>query len=388
MNISGLKKRFEDVFEIEADRSFFTPGRINLIGEHIDYSGGFVFPCAITFGTYAWVKKRDDRTVRLYSENFEALGVIEIELDSLIYEEKDDWANYPKGVLKMLQEAGYTLSNGFDVLFYGNIPNGAGLSSSASLEVLTGLIATSINDVEIEMLEIVKLSQKAENEFVGVQCGIMDQFAVGMAHQNAAMLLNTNTIEYKHVPVELGDNVVVIMNTNKRRGLTDSAYNERRSQCESALEILQSVKSLPYLCDYHLDFLIENKHLFEDSLVYKRAHHAITENERAIKAAEVLENNDLKAFGKLMNESHISLRDDYDVTGIELDTIVQAAWNHEATLGARVTGAGFGGCAIAIVNKDKVDDFIETVGSTYETTIGYKADFYVASIGQGAHELI
>lgn len=387
MPISGLKNRFKEIFNLEAERSFFTPGRINLIGEHIDYSGGNVFPTAITFGTYAVVTKRNDKIVRLYSESFEAHGIVEVNLDTLVFDEKDNWANYPKGVLKMLLDAGYKLEKGFDAVFFGNIPNGAGLSSSASLEVLTGLIATTLNDVEIEMLDIVKLAQKAENEFVGVQCGIMDQFAVGMAKKDSAMLLNTNTLEYSYVPVNLEDNIIVIMNTNKRRGLADSAYNERRSQCETALNLLQSVEHKDYLCDYSLDFLEENKSLITDPLVYKRAHHAITENERSLKASSVLLENDLKSFGRLMNESHVSLRDDYDVTGIELDTIVQAAWDHPATIGARVTGAGFGGCAIAIVKQDSVDDFIESVQSTYSKTIGYKADFYVASIGQGAHEI-
>ena len=387
MPISGLKNRFKEIFNLEAERSFFTPGRINLIGEHIDYSGGNVFPTAITFGTYAVVTKRNDKIVRLYSENFEAHGIVEVNLDTLVFDEKDNWANYPKGVLKMLLDAGYKLEKGFDAVFFGNIPNGAGLSSSASLEVLTGLIATTLNDVEIEMLDIVKLAQKAENEFVGVQCGIMDQFAVGMAKKDSAMLLNTNTLEYSYVPVNLEDNIIVIMNTNKRRGLADSAYNERRSQCETALNLLQSVEHKDYLCDYSLDFLEENKSLITDPLVYKRAHHAITENERSLKASSVLLENDLKSLGRLMNESHVSLRDDYDVTGIELDTIVQAAWDHPATIGARVTGAGFGGCAIAIVKQDSVDDFIESVQSTYSKTIGYKADFYVASIGQGAHEI-
>ena len=386
--IASLNERFKQIFNLEAKRNFFSPGRINLIGEHIDYSGGNVFPSAITFGTYAVVRERNDRIVRLYSENFEAKGIIQVNLDTLVFDEKDDWANYPKGVLKMLLDAGYKLDNGFDALFFGNIPNGAGLSSSASLEVLTGLIATTINDVTIDMLDIVKLSQKAENEFVGVQCGIMDQFAVGMAKKDSAMLLNTNTLEYSYVPVNLEDNIIVIMNTNKRRGLADSAYNERRTQCETALKILQSVEHKEYLCDYSLEFLEENKSLLSDPLVYKRAHHAITENERSLKASKVLLENDLESFGLLMNQSHVSLRDDYDVTGIELDTIVEAAWDHPATIGARVTGAGFGGCAIAIVNQDSVDDFIESVQSKYSKTIGYKADFYVASIGQGAHEII
>lgn len=379
--------KFKEIFSKEATHNYFTPGRINLIGEHIDYSGGFVFPCAITFGTYAWVALRDDNKLRLYSENFAELGIIENDISSLVYDENDDWANYPKGVLKMMQDAGYNVDQGLDVLIYGNIPNGAGLSSSASLEVLMGLIASKLNNLNLDMVEIVKLSQKAENIFVGVNCGIMDQFAVGMGKKDQAILLNTNTLEYEYVPVELGDHSIVIMNTNKRRGLVDSAYNQRREQCESALEILQSVKPHKYLCDYTMEELEANKALFKDPVVYQRARHAISENTRTKNAAVVLKDNDLIGFGKLMNESHISLRDDYEVTGIELDTVVSLAWDQEGVLGARVTGAGFGGCALAIVRNDNVDDFIKSVDESYAKAIGYDASFYVASIGQGASEL-
>ena len=379
--------KFKAVFGSESTRKFFTPGRINLIGEHIDYSGGYVFPCAITFGTYAWVSPRNDNKLRFYSENFESLGIIEVSLDSIVYDEKDDWANYPKGVVKMIQDAGYEVTQGLDILFYGNIPNGAGLSSSASLEVLMGLIVSKLNELDMDMVEIVKLSQKAENQFVGVNCGIMDQFAVGMGKENSAILLNTDTLDYEYVPVNLGNHSIVIMNTNKRRGLVDSAYNERRQQCEDALAILQEVKSLPYLCDYSMEDLEGNKGLFKDPLVYTRAHHAISENTRTKKAAEVLKDNDLVSFGKLMNQSHISLRDDYEVTGNELDTIVSLAWDQDGVLGARVTGAGFGGCALAIVESDKVNSFIENVSKQYEDKIGYEGSFYVASVGQGAHEI-
>ena len=379
--------KFKAVFGSESTRKFFTPGRINLIGEHIDYSGGYVFPCSITFGTYAWVSPRNDNKLRLYSENFESLGIIEVSLDSIVYDEKDDWANYPKGVVKMIQDAGYEVTQGLDVLFFGNIPNGAGLSSSASLEVLMGLIVSKLNELDMDMVEIVKLAQKAENQFVGVNCGFLDQFAVGMGKENSAILLNTDTLDYEYVPVNLGNHSIVIMNTNKRRGLVDSAYNERRQQCEDALAILQEVKSLPYLCDYSMEDLEGNKGLFKDPLVYTRAHHAISENTRTKKAAEVLKDNDLVSFGKLMNQSHMSLRDDYEVTGNELDTIVSLAWDQDGVLGARVTGAGFGGCALAIVESDKVESFIENVSKQYEDKIGYEGSFYVASVGQGAHEI-
>ncbi len=388
MILDNLDKTFTEVFKEEATQQFFTPGRINLIGEHIDYSGGFVFPCAITYGTYAKVRKRNDRTLRLYSDNFKELGVLEFSLDDLVYDVKDDWTNYPKGVAKMMLEAGYDLQFGCDIAFVGNIPNGAGLSSSASLEVLTALILDNINNLNIDRIELVKLSQRAENVFVGVNCGIMDQFAVGMGLKDQAMLLNTDTLAYEYIPVALDGHSIVIMNTNKRRGLMDSAYNERREQCEQALKILQSVRKLDYLCDYSMEDLTSNADLFTDELVYKRAHHAISENIRTKEAAEVLKQKDLITFGKLMNESHVSLRDDYDVTGIELDTVVGLAWGQEGVLGARVTGAGFGGCALAIVKDECIDSFIESVGKAYLEAISYEATFYVASIGEGAHEII
>lgn len=382
-----LNQRFETVFGKKADKNFFAPGRINLIGEHIDYSGGFVFPCAITQGTYASVAIRDDRKIRLASDNFRELGILEFDLDQLVYDEKDDWTNYVKGYLKFLQEDGYVLNHGFDVLYYGNIPNGAGLSSSASLEMVTAVIAKNVNNLDISKVDMVKLGMKTENDFIGVNSGIMDQFAVMMGEEDKAILLNTNTLDYEMIPVELGNNVIVIMNTNKRRGLNDSKYNERRSQCESALEILNEGHHETYLCDHTLEELESNKDRFEDELVYKRARHAITENMRTKEAAAVLKNNELENFGKLMSASHDSLRDDYDVTGVELDTIVRLALEEPKVLGARVTGAGFGGCALAIVDKDTVDTFIENVSKAYEEEIGYAADFYIVSPGRGAGEI-
>ncbi|MDN6161357.1 MAG: galactokinase [Atopostipes sp.] len=385
--IEELNQEFQKIYNQKSDLAFFAPGRINLIGEHIDYNGGHVFPCAITFGTYASVKEREDRKVRLYSKNFEELGSYEFDLDHLVYDEKDEWTNYVKGVLAIMQKDGHKLTRGFDVAYEGNIPNGAGLSSSASLEVVSAVIADYVNDLNLSKMEIVKIALRAENDFVGVQCGIMDQFAVTMGKKNQAMLLDTRTNDFDYAPLDLKDNVIVIMNTNKQRGLSDSAYNERREQCDQALEILNTVKEEDFLCDHDLATLNENKNLFEDELVYQRARHAITENLRTNKAAEVLEEDDLEKFGQLMNESHKSLRDDYDVTGKELDTIVAAAQKQEGVYGARVTGAGFGGSAIAIVNKDQVDSFIEAVGSKYEKEIGYAADFYIASPGKGAGKI-
>ena len=369
------------------DRQFFAPGRINLIGEHIDYSGGHVFPCAITYGTTLWIKKRDDKTLRFFSKNFEEQGTIEVSLDCIEYDKADDWANYPKGVFRMLLDRGYHFDYGLDLVYEGNIPNGAGLSSSASIEVVTGAMLNEVYGLGLSMVDIALISQKAENEFVGVNCGIMDQFAVAMGKEDNAILLNTNTLEYEYIPVVLEDASIVIMNTNKRRGLADSQYNLRRAQCEKALELLQQEKNINYLCDLSVDELESLKHLITDEEMYRRAYHAVSENERTLKASKVLQENDLVAFGKLMNESHVSLRDDYEVTGIELDTLVEAAWNHPGTIGARVTGAGFGGCAIAIVENDHLNHFIEVVSQKYEKTIGYPADFYVASVGKGAHEV-
>lgn len=382
--IENLEATFKTVYNQDAELTFFAPGRINLIGEHIDYSGGHVFPCAITFGTYAAVTKRSDRKVRLYSKNFADLGVYEFDLDHLVYDEKDNWTNYVKGVLAIMLEDNHELAYGFDVVYDGNIPNGAGLSSSASLEVVSAVIADHINQLDLPKMDIVKIALRAENDFVGVQCGIMDQFAVTMGKKDTAMLLDTKTNEFEYAPLDLKDHVIVIMNTNKQRGLTDSAYNERREQCDAALEILNTVEEEEFLCEHTLETLNNNKELFDDELVFKRARHAITENLRTVKAAEVLKDGDLEAFGELMNQSHTSLRDDYDVTGIELDTIVAAAQKQDGVYGARVTGAGFGGCGLAIVNEDQVDSFITAVGREYEEVIGYAADFYIASPGPGA----
>lgn len=382
--VGKLKDKFLRTYNHEAELSFFAPGRINLIGEHIDYSGGHVFPCAITFGTYAVVTKRNDRKVRMLSRNFTDLGVFEFDLDHLIYDEKDDWTNYVKGVLAVMLEDNHKLTYGFDVVYEGNIPNGAGLSSSASLEVLTATIADYVNELKLSKMDIVKIALRAENDFVGVQCGIMDQFAVTMGEEDTAMLLDTRTNEFEYAPLDLKDNVMIIMNTNKQRGLTDSAYNERRDQCNQALRILNTVKEEEFLCEHELKRLNDNKNLFEDDLVFKRARHAITENLRTIEASKVLKEDDLESFGKLMDESHASLRDDYDVTGKELDTIVASAQSQKGVLGARVTGAGFGGCGLAIVEENQVDSFIEAVGQEYKEKIGYAADFYIATAGQGA----
>ena len=385
--LEKLYNKFKNLFGYEAESKFFAPGRVNLIGEHTDYNGGHVFPCAIHKGTYALVKKRDDKKFRMYSENFENLGIIEFLLDNLVNEKKHKWVNYPKGVVKMFIEAGYKIDSGFDVLFYGNIPNGSGLSSSASIEIVTSIILKDLYNLDIDMVEMVKLSQKAENQFIGVNSGIMDQFAVGMGKKDNAILLDCNTLKYSYAPVILKDGVLVIGNTNKKRGLADSKYNERRAECEEALKDLQKELDIQSLGELSVEEFNKSEKLIKNEINRKRAKHAIYENQRTIKAQKELMEGNLEEFGRLMNESHVSLRDDYEVTGIELDTMVEIAWNQEGVIGSRMTGAGFGGCTISIVKKNAVDKFIANVGKKYKERVGLNADFYVVNISDGAKKL-
>ena len=328
-----LIKEFTDIFEVPGEALFFSPGRVNLIGEHTDYNGGMVFPCAITFGTYAVVSKRTDSCMRLFSNNFKEKGIIDVALQTLHYDKKDDWANYVKGVLYFLQQEGFEIPCGLNILIEGNIPNGAGLSSSASLEVLTGTILKETFQLPISKLDIIKLSQKAENQFVGMNCGIMDQFIIGMGKKDHAIALDTGTLEYTYAPVQLKQASIVIMNTNKQRGLTDSKYNERRAECEHALSQLQTVVKIKNLCDLKETEFEKVQHIITSPVERKRARHAVLENIRVKKAIAALEKNDIEEFGALMNASHISLRDDYEVTGIELDTLVESAWNQSGTIG-------------------------------------------------------
>ena len=368
-------------------RVFFSPGRVNLIGEHTDYNGGHVFPCALSFGTYGAIALRDDKVVRMYSENFDDKGIISFDIENLKNDKEHDWANYPKGVIDVLSKHGYDVNKGFDMVVYGNIPNGAGLSSSASLELLMAVMMNDIYDFNIDRVELVKYCQEAENDFIGVNCGIMDQFAIGMGKDSNAILLDCNTLDYKYSTVNLKDEVIVIANTNKRRGLADSKYNERRGECEEALKELQSELKINALGELTEDEFEQSKHLIKNDVRAKRAKHAVYENQRTLKAVKALENNDIDTFGKLMNESHNSLRDDYEVTGKELDTLVDLASKQEGTIGSRMTGAGFGGCTVSIVKKPMVEKFIKNVGKEYKEKIGYDADFYVANIGSGTREI-
>ena len=382
-----LEQKFQEVFGAPAEKQFFAPGRVNLIGEHTDYNGGNVFPCAIDKGTYGLVKKRNDRKFRMYSENFADLGIMEFTLDELTNEKKHDWANYPKGVIKMFLEAGQKIDSGFDILFSGNIPNGAGLSSSASIEMLTAIVLKDLFHLSIDPVEMAQLGKKTENLFIGVNSGIMDQFAVAMGKKDHAILLDCNTLKYDYVPVVLKDEVIVIANTNKRRGLADSKYNERRAECDEALAELQTKLPIKALGELSIEQFEANKDLIKSPVRQKRAKHAVYENQRTLKAQKELSAGNLAEFGKLMNQSHISLRDDYEVTGVELDTLAALAWEQPGVVGSRMTGAGFGGCTVSIVKKDKVDDFIKNVGEAYKNKIGYAADFYIASVSDGAKKL-
>ena len=377
-------KKFAEVFGSEdGAEAFFAPGRVNFSGEHTDYNGGHVFPCALTIGTYAVARKRDDRKLRFYSMNFERLGIIESSLDDLKPSKEAGWTNYPKGVIWAFGEKGYKVDCGFDILLNGNIPNGSGLSSSASVEVVTGYILSEMLGLDIPNQELAIIGQFSENNFNGVNCGIMDQFAIAMGKKDNAIFLDTSDLSFEYAPIKLEGAKIVISCSNKKRGLGDSKYNERRAECEEALGEIQSGMGINTLGDLDEEQFEKVKMAIKDEDRRKRAKHAVYENQRTIKAVNALKNNDIELFGKLMNESHVSLRDDYEVTGEELDTLVEEAWKVDGVIGSRMTGAGFGGCTVSIVKDEAVDTFIENVGKSYKEKIGYAADFYVVEIGHG-----
>ena len=384
-----LMETFQNLFGADGDiRTYFAPGRVNLIGEHTDYNGGHVFPCALTLGTYAVARKRDDRVLRFYSENFASLGVIETSLDDLVPDEKADWTNYPKGVMWTFEKRGYKLPQGLDIAIYGDIPNGSGLSSSASLEVLTGIVLKDMFGFdEITMPEIAQIGQYSENNFNGCNCGIMDQFASAMGKKDNAIFLDTNTLEYEYAPVVLPDAKIVITNSKVKHSLVDSAYNDRRSECETALEELKSEMPIVTLGDLTEAEFEAHKDTIKDPVRQLRAKHAVYENQRTIRAVAALKANNIEEFGKLMNESHVSLKNDYEVSCEEIDILVDLAWEIPGFIGSRITGGGFGGCTVSIVKNDAVDTFIEKVGNGYKEQTGNTAEFYVVEVGDGAHRL-
>ena len=388
MDAAQLKQKFMDVYEGDAAglRVFYAPGRVNLIGEHIDYNGGYVFPCALNFGTYGVARKRNDNTIRLVSGNIDA--PVQVELDTIKYDPAHDWANYPKGVVAEFIKLKHQIG-GFDLYIWGNIPNGAGLSSSASIEMLTAVVINGLFNLDVPVKEMVLLCQRAENKFVGVNCGIMDQYAVGFGKKQHALLIDCLNIEHKYVPFALGQYKVVITNTNKKHALGDSKYNERRAECDEALRILRhECGEISCLCDLSPEVFNRHSHMIKDKVVRNRAAHAVYENARVSDAVNALTAGDLIRFGKLMNESHISLKDLYEVTCTELDVLAKAAWQAKGVLGSRMTGAGFGGCTVSIVDGDAADDFIQSVGAEYTHKTGITADFYVAETGDGAKEIL
>ena len=379
-----LLEKFKEIFgDAKGAKVFFVPGRVNLIGDHTDYNGGHVFPCVLNLGTYAVAKKREDNKLRFYSLNFEETGMVESSLADLKPCKDAGWTNYPKGVIWAFGEKGMPVETGMDMFVYGNLPNGAGLSSSASVEVLTGLVLRELFGFCVQNIELALIGQFSENKFNGVNCGIMDQFAVAMGKTGEAIFLNTSNLDYSYAPLHLEGYRIVIINTNKKRGLGESKYNERRSECEEALRRLQTVADIRSLGDLTESKFEELQMTIGDAVLTKRAKHAVLENLRTMKAVEALKEDDLVQFGKLMVESHTSLRDDYEVSCLELDTIVEESLKAEGVLGCRMTGGGFGGCCVSIVTEDKIDAFIEQVGEAYLKKIGYEASFYVVEVGDG-----
>ncbi len=386
--VEKLIKTFYETFGEGGEvRTYFAPGRVNLIGEHTDYNGGHVFPCALTLGTYGIVRDREDRMLRLYSVNIDSVGIVEVSLDEIVATKEASWTNYPKGVIWAFEKRGFKMAHGMDILIYGDIPNGSGLSSSASLEVLTGVILKDTFGFDVSMVDIALIGQDAENNFNGCNCGIMDQFASAMGKKDNAIFLDTNTLNYTYAPVKLPDAKIVITNSKVKHSLVNSAYNDRRNECETALKELQAVVDIKTLGDLTEEQFEEHKGAVKDEIRRKRAKHAVYENQRAINAVEALKANDIEKFGKLMNASHESLRYDYEVSCEEIYVLVDLAQAMPGVIGSRITGGGFGGCTVSIVKNDAVDTFVEEIGKAYLEKVGHEAEFYVVDIGDGAGKL-
>lgn len=392
MNEAEIRKtvleKYEELFgSTDGVKVYFAPGRVNMIGEHTDYNGGHVFPCALTIGTYAAAKKRTDRKLRLFSLNFDKLGVIESSLDDLKPAKEAGWTNYPKGVMWAFGLRGMEMDCGLDMVLYGIIPNGSGLSSSASLEVLTGSVLRDLYGFDVSNIDLALIGQYSENNFNGCNCGIMDQFASAMGKKDHAIFLNTADLSYEYAPLVLDGAKIVVTNSNVKHSLVDSKYNERRSECEKALEELQTVIGINTLGDLTEEQFDSYQSAIKDEVRRKRAKHAVYENRRTIRAVEALKANDIELFGKLMNASHVSLRDDYEVSCEEIDVLVDEAWKIDGVIGSRITGGGFGGCTVSIVKDGAVEEFKEKVGAAYQERVGKKADFYVVEIGDGPRTL-
>jgi len=373
--INILKKIFFNKFDTsEKPKIYFAPGRINIIGEHIDYNGGYVLPMSINLGTYAAVNFREDNLINFVSYNFKdnfLLNEHELKFNS-----EHNWANYPKGVISVFEEAGFRINKGFNVLYHGNLPKGAGLSSSASIELVTAVMLNDLFDFKIDMLDLVKFSKKAENEYMGLNCGIMDQFAIGMGKKNHSILLDSNSLEFEYIPMNLGNYTFLITNSMKVRKLVESKYNERQNECNTALKLLQKELIINNLCQLSVEDFNLVEYIFDEN-IKKRTLHVVSENQRTKKAAEFLKNNDLHSLGELLNQSHLSLKNNYEVTGYELDTLQEISVKQDGVIGSRMTGAGFGGCTITLIDKSKVDDFIKNVEVEYTKKTGLEPEFYI-----------
>ncbi|GAB2690297.1 galactokinase [Mucilaginibacter koreensis] len=385
MNTDQLKQNFEDIYQHAAAHIYFSPGRVNLIGEHIDYNGGLVMPCAITFGTWLLIAPNQDQVLRFRSVNFDEQG--EVKVQSSYQKQQKSWYNYPLGVLQHFAEDGHTLTTGFDFLYFGNLPVGSGLSSSASIEIVTAFALNEILNAGYKKVELVKLAKWVENKFIGLNSGIMDQFAVAFGSEGKAIELDCETLDYHLVDVDLGEYLLAIINTNKPRKLAESKYNERVAECAQALAALQQELPIKNLCDINADTFRQHAHLITDATVAKRAQHVVEENDRVKQAAQLLNSGDLTGFGQLMYASHHSLRDLYEVSGIELDTIEAFSETFDGVIGARMTGAGFGGCAIALVKRDAFEDYSSKLTEHYTQKIGYAPTVYSSVIADGVHEV-
>lgn len=386
MKVEDIKKEFLSIYG-EGDVSvYFSPGRVNLIGEHTDYNGGFVFPCALSFGTFLAVRKTEEKAVKFRSANQDF--VTSLSFDKLTTPQGKEWVNYPLGVLNQFFKKGIELNTGLELYYNGNVPNGAGLSSSAALEVVTAYALNEVLETGYDRVELVKMSQKAENEFVGVNCGIMDQFASGMGKANHAIFLNCDTLDYELVPIELEGVKIVISNTHSPHKLDAGKYNERVAECKCAVEKIRETMPINLLGELSVEDFASVESTITDDVIRRRAHHVVTEIKRTRDAVDALKVGNVEKFGKLMNASHVSLRDDYEVTGTALDTMAEEAWKIDGVIGSRMTGGGFGGCTVSLVRDEAIDTFIEQVGANYEKRTGLKPDFYVAEIGNGASKLI
>ena len=381
--------KFEELFGNEGEIGvYFAPGRVNLIGEHTDYNGGHVFPCALTIGTYMAARKRSDRKVRFYSMNFESLGVIECSLDNLTPKDNGEWTNYPMGIIWAFEGRGMKLDTGLDICLYGNIPNGSGLSSSASLEVVTGFMLRDIYGFDVTNQDLALIGQYSENNFNGCNCGIMDQFASAMGKADNAIFLDCNTLKFEYAPIKLEGAKIVVTNSMVKHSLVTSAYNDRRNESAQALKDLQTVCGIETLGDLTEEEFEKYKSSIKDEVNRARAKHAVYENQRTIKAVAALKENDIETFGKLMNASHVSLRDDYETSCEEVDVLVEEAWKIDGVIGSRITGGGFGGCTVSIVKDEAIDEFKEKLTAAYEEKVKKTPEFYVVSIGDGPSRLI